>query len=99
MIGPYFFENDDDTTVTVNSQRYCHIITEFFSPAIEVNDLKNMWFQQDSATCHTTRTNMALLQETFLGHVLYECLWFKSQLRRLDQNEILKNILSATYSL
>ena len=26
-IGPYFFENDDGTTVTVNSKRYGHMIT------------------------------------------------------------------------
>ena len=29
-----------------------------------------MWFQQDGATCHTTRANMALLQETFPGRVI-----------------------------
>ena len=28
-----------------------------------------MWFQQDGATCHTNRANMALLQETFPGRV------------------------------
>ena len=27
-------------------------------------------FQQDDATLHTTRANMALLQETFPGHVI-----------------------------
>ena len=32
--------------------------------------LKNMWFQQDGATCHTTWANMALLQETFTGKVI-----------------------------
>jgi len=30
VIGPYFFENDDGTTVTVNSERYGHMITDFF---------------------------------------------------------------------
>ena len=30
MIGSYFFENDDETTVTVNSERYDHMITDFF---------------------------------------------------------------------
>ena len=70
VIGPYFFENDDGTTVTVNSERYGHMITDFFLPAIEEYDLENMWFQQDGATCHTTRANMALLQETFPGRVI-----------------------------
>ena len=30
-----------------------------------------MWFQQNGATCHTTQVNMALLQETFAGRVIY----------------------------
>ena len=29
-----------------------------------------MWFQQGGATCHTTRANMALLQETFAGSII-----------------------------
>ena len=29
-IGPYFFENDDGTIVTVNSESYCHMITYIF---------------------------------------------------------------------
>ena len=57
-------------TVTINSERYRHIITDLFLPAIEEYDLENMWFQQVGATCHTTRANMALLQETFPGHVI-----------------------------
>ena len=69
VIGPYFFENDNGTTITINSERYCHMITDFFLPTIEY-DLENMQFQQDGATCHTTRTNMALLQETFPGGVI-----------------------------
>ena len=39
-------------------------------PAIEEYDLQNTWFQQDGATCHTTRANMALLQELFTGRVI-----------------------------
>ena len=32
-----------------------------------------MWFQQDGATCLTTRANMALLQETSPGCVIFRC--------------------------
>ena len=70
MIGPYFFENDDETTVTVNSEHYSHMITESFMPAIEEYDLENMWFQKDVVTCHTTRAKMALLQKIFPGRVI-----------------------------
>ena len=30
MMGPYFFENDEETTITVNSKRYGHMISDFF---------------------------------------------------------------------
>ena len=61
MIGAYLIENDDETTIILNSERYDHMITDFF--------LEHMWFQQDGATCQTTRTNTALLQGIFPGHV------------------------------
>ena len=47
MIGPYIFENDDKMTVTVNSERYGLMITDFLLSAIEEYDLENRWFQQD----------------------------------------------------
>ena len=44
---------------------------QLFLPAIEEYDLENTWwFQQGSATSHTTRANMALLQKTFPGCVI-----------------------------
>ena len=47
-----------------------HMITDFLLTAIEEYDLENMWFQQAGATCHTTRANMALLQEIFHGCII-----------------------------
>ena len=35
VIEPYFFENNDGTTVTINSKRYGHMITNLFWHAIE----------------------------------------------------------------
>ena len=54
MIGIYFFENVDGTTITVNSERYVHMITESFFSVIEVYNLENMWFQQYGTTCNAT---------------------------------------------
>ena len=65
MIGPYFFENDGERTVTVNSEHYGHVITDFLLPVIEEYNLENMQFQQNDATYHTTQANTALLQEAF----------------------------------
>ena len=70
MIGPYFLENNDGVTLTVNSGHYGHMINRLFLPAIEGYDLENMWFQQHSAFCNTTRANMALLQNTFPGSII-----------------------------
>ena len=53
-------------TVTVSWERYGHIATDFFACYVE-DDLENMWFQQDGATCHTTT---ALLQEKIPARVI-----------------------------
>ena len=39
--------------ITVNDDRYWAMLTTFFFTKIEVNDIGNIWFQQDGATCHT----------------------------------------------
>ena len=41
-------------------------------PAIEEYDseFQFMWFQQDGASCHITRENMSLWEETFPGRVI-----------------------------
>lgn len=50
-IGILILENDNGETVTVNSEYY-YLITDFFWPAIEEQDLDNMPIQPDGATCH-----------------------------------------------
>lgn len=70
IIGPYFFENDEGQTVTVKGDRYGRMLTEFFWPQIEDMDTDNMWFQQDGATCRTTRPNMAILRTKFEGRII-----------------------------
>ena len=70
VIGPYFFENDDGETVTVNGERYGRMLTDFFWPQIEDMGTDDMWFQQDGGTCHTTRPNMAILRTKFEGRII-----------------------------
>ncbi|GFV19403.1 putative DD41D transposase [Trichonephila clavipes] len=55
IIGPYFFKNDEGHNVTVNGDRYRAMITNFFIP--ELNN-QELWFQQDGATCHTARATI-----------------------------------------
>ncbi|CAK9811660.1 Transposable element Tc3 transposase [Anthophora quadrimaculata] len=64
VIGPYFFE------ATVNGQRYRHVITTFFRVKLNNMNVDDMWFQQDGATCHTSKETVALLTEMFNGHII-----------------------------
>ncbi|GFT39991.1 RNase H domain-containing protein [Trichonephila clavipes] len=65
IIGPYFFKNDEGHKVTVNGDRYRAMITNFFIPELNNNDVQELWFQQDGATCHTARATIDLLKDTF----------------------------------
>ncbi|GFU48862.1 transposable element Tc3 transposase [Trichonephila clavipes] len=41
------------------------MITNFIIPELNNHDLQELWFQQDSATCHTARATIDLLKDTF----------------------------------
>ncbi|GFV96833.1 hypothetical protein TNCV_4350461 [Trichonephila clavipes] len=41
------------------------MITNFFIPESNNHDVQELWFQQDSATCHTARATIDLLKDTF----------------------------------
>ncbi|GFV36874.1 putative LOC100569746 [Trichonephila clavipes] len=51
--------------VTINGDRYRAIITNFFIPELNNHDVQELWFQQDSATCHIARATIDLLKDTF----------------------------------
>ncbi|GFV90669.1 transposable element Tc3 transposase [Trichonephila clavipes] len=65
VIGPYFFKNDEGHYVTVNGDRYRAMITNFFIPELNNQDIQELWFQQDGATCHTARATIDFLKDTF----------------------------------
>ncbi|GFV60804.1 DUF4817 domain-containing protein [Trichonephila clavipes] len=65
IIGPYFFKKDEGHNVTVNGDRYRAMITNFFIPELNNHDVQELWFQQDSATCHPARATIDLLKDTF----------------------------------
>ncbi|GFV44017.1 uncharacterized protein TNCV_3571381 [Trichonephila clavipes] len=71
-----FFKNDEGHNVTVNGDRYRVMITNFFIPELNNQDVQELWFQQDGATCHTARATTDLLKDMFndrlisrFGHV------------------------------
>ncbi|GFW65365.1 DUF4817 domain-containing protein [Trichonephila clavipes] len=49
----------------INGDRYRAMITNFFIPQLNNNDVQELWFQQDGATCHTARATIDLLKYTF----------------------------------
>lgn len=70
IIGPYFFQNEDGATITVNGDTYRTMITDFFVPALHGIDVNDVWFQQDGATCHTSHATIDLLRQTFDGRLI-----------------------------
>ncbi|GFT31437.1 DUF4817 domain-containing protein [Trichonephila clavipes] len=70
IIDPYFFKNDEGHNVTVNGDRYRAMITNFFIPELNNHDVQELWFQQDSATCHTACATIDLLKDTFGDHLI-----------------------------
>ena len=61
--GAYFFENDNEETVTVNSERYVTML-EGFVGRLGI-DPTALHFQQDGGTTHTARNSMAVVPEMF----------------------------------
>ena len=70
VIGPYLFENEPGSAVTVNGVRYSNMITEFLWPQLDGMDMEDKCFQQDGAICHTARETTELLREKFPGRVI-----------------------------
>lgn len=69
IIGPYFFE-EDGATVTVNSQRYTHMINNFLAPRLNALQIDQVWFQQDGATSHTAQISLQVLRQMFPGRLI-----------------------------
>ena len=46
------------------------MIKDYFWHQLDVLDLKDMWFQQDGETCHTSAITIDLLRERFQDRVI-----------------------------
>ena len=69
LIGPYFFEDDNGETCTVNSHFYRNMNQTFLVHETQDND--GLWFQQDGATAYTAVIGMTALWNLFPGHLIY----------------------------
>ena len=57
IIGPFFLAE----AVTVNSDGYRAMLNEFLLTKIDEEDIGNIWFQQEGATCHTAEATLCAL--------------------------------------
>ena len=65
IIGQFFFENEQGEAVTVNGEHYRAMLNEFLFTKIEEEDIGNIWFQQNGATCHTAEATLDVLRPVF----------------------------------
>ena len=65
IIRPFFFENEQGAAVMLNGERYRAMLNEFMFLKIEEDDMDDIWFQQDGATCHTVYVTIDLLRTIF----------------------------------
>jgi len=60
IIGPYFFEDKRERSVTVPGPRNIYILKNFLGPELAFDPVtEETDFQQDGATSHTARDSMA----------------------------------------
>ena len=60
IIGPYWFEDDDEHAMTVNTERYLQILRKFWAALGQRRSVvrAEQWFQQDGATPHTSNDSL-----------------------------------------
>ena len=56
--------------VTVNGDRYRVMLNEFLFTKIGEEDIGNIWFQQDCATCYTAEAILDVLRPAFEDRII-----------------------------
>lgn len=67
IIGPFWFEDENERSVTVNTERYLEVLKKFWNTlGRRVGVIREeQWFQQDGATPHTSNQTLAWLRQRF----------------------------------
>ena len=76
IIGPFFFENEQEDAVTVIGDRA--LLNEFLLTKIEEESIGNIWFQQDDATCHVAEATLDILSPVFEDRIISRSLAHKT---------------------
>ena len=69
-MGYFFFENEQGEAVTVNGDYYRAMLNEVLFIKIEEEDIDNILFQQDCATCHTAEATLDVLLSVFEDRII-----------------------------
>ena len=62
-------ENEQGESIAVNGDRYRAMLNEFLFKKIEEEDIGNIGFQQDGATCHTAEAILDVLRPVVEDHI------------------------------
>ena len=67
IIGPFWFEDDNERSVTINTERYVQVLGKFWTALGQRRGVVRVlqWFQQDGATPHSSNESLAWLQQCF----------------------------------
>ena len=72
IIRPFWFEDDNEHCVTINTDRYVQVLRKFwtsFGRPKEVIRVRN-WFQQEGATPHTSKQSLEWLNQRFFDQLI-----------------------------
>ena len=70
IIGPFFFENEQGEAVIINCDRYRPMLNKFLFTKIDEEDVGNIWFQQEGATCYTADATLDGLPPVFKDFII-----------------------------
>ena len=62
--------HEQRVAVTVSGDRYRGILNQFLFTSIEEEDIGNIWFQQDGATCHTAEATLDVMRSVFENRII-----------------------------
>ena len=67
VIEPFWFEDDNEQSVTINTERYVQVLGKFWTALGRRRGVVRalQWFQQDGATPHTSNESLAWLRQRF----------------------------------
>ena len=72
VVSVHWFVDGDGDNVSVNQERYLKMLREDVYPKViqKFGSTANYWFQQDGATCHTTKNVLKWLEQKFQTRII-----------------------------